>query len=78
MGTPGLLEINNVNVPKNAPLIVEVSVQSLQCTDSANGCSSSVGGKPEYFDKKEIGGKDSAPTFYSEFVLKLKGNNCCS
>lgn|SRR5690554_2514196 len=77
-GTAQIISIKDVNVPQNAPLTVQVYLKASSCTEFlVAGCNINKGGRPEYYDQKNIGSTSTAPNVYVDFKMSVKKENCC-
>lgn len=76
-GTPGHIQIDNVKVPTNGPLTIQVILESAHCNAFAPDCNSIVGGKQKYIGSITNTSKSSAPTVYQIAKMSYSGSLCC-
>src|SRR5690554_6744757 len=73
-GTPGHLDVKNVNVPNKGPHMIQVVLETYDCNAFAQNCSPVTGGKQKFSQSQTFSNTGAAPNNYMMNKLDFVGS----
>jgi hypothetical protein len=82
-GTPAVLQITDVNLPAQGPYLIEVTLESNNCTifpSLPSSCSVNIGARPKYWVQKSLSVGTLTPpgTVVTMPNPSIQSNICCN